>query len=106
MSSELFETWASLAELWWTRSGGPPMIGPRRRLETLVRHAREHSPLYREHYAHLPPQGLALADLPPVTRPQLMERFDDWATDRRVRLRDVREFLSDRSRVGQRFLDR
>jgi phenylacetate-CoA ligase len=106
MSSELFETWASLAELWWTRSGGLPMIEPRRRLETLVRYAREHSPFYREHYAHLPPQGLVLGDLPPVARPQLMERFDDWATDRRLRLREVREFLSDRSRVGQRFLER
>jgi phenylacetate-CoA ligase len=56
-----------------------------RRLRDVVRHAAEHSAVYRERYAGLDPDTVRLGDLPPVTKGELMERFDDWVTDPRLR---------------------
>jgi phenylacetate-CoA ligase len=54
------------------------------RFEETVRHAVAHSPLYRELYA-----GRDLSDLPTVSKAQLVERFDDWVTDPRLRGADL-----------------
>lgn len=75
----------------------------RRRAESLVAHAREHSPFYREHYRELAPDA-PLEDLPPVRKRALMARFDDWATDRRVTRRDLERFLADADNIGQPYL--
>ena len=32
-------------------------------------------------YRGLPADGVRLRDLPPVTKPQLMDRFADWVAD-------------------------
>ncbi|HET7731499.1 MAG TPA: AMP-binding protein [Usitatibacter sp.] len=105
MSSDgLWGAWSQLAQLWWTRHGGLPAGGlARERARLLVRYAREYSPFYRERYAALPADA-PITGLPPVTKAELMSRFDDWATDRRVRLAEVKAFLADRSRIGGRFL--
>ncbi len=105
-STDRARTWAKLAELWWSRHGGLPMDGPGHRLDMLVQYAREYSPFYRGLYAGLPARGVPLASLPVVTKPQLMAHFDTWVTDPRIRLRDVKRFLKDRTRVGERFMDR
>src|SRR5262249_26242408 len=47
-----------------------------------------------------------LAELPVVTKQQLMGSFDDWCTDARIRRADVNAFLHDRARIGAPFLDR
>ncbi len=66
----------------------------RRRLLEMARHAAAASPFYRELYA-----GIELADdldvraLPVVTKPMLMERFDEWVTDPRLRLSEVERHL-------------
>ena len=58
----------------------------RERLAALVRHAVARSPLYRERFAGVDTSGdVDLAALPPVTKAELMERFDDWVCDRRLR---------------------
>ncbi len=56
----------------------------RERLGELMRHAGEHSPFWRE---RLPADRLS--DLPVMTKADLMERFDDIVTDRRLRLDDL-----------------
>jgi phenylacetate-coenzyme A ligase PaaK-like adenylate-forming protein len=56
----------------------------RERFEATVRHAVAHSPLYRELYA-----GRDLSDLPTVSKAQLVERFEDWVTDPRLRGADL-----------------
>jgi phenylacetate-coenzyme A ligase PaaK-like adenylate-forming protein len=56
----------------------------RERFEATVRHALAHSPLYRDLYA-----GRDLGDLPTVSKAQLVERFDDWVTDPRLRGADL-----------------
>lgn len=104
--TDALERWSRLAELWWTRHGGARPEGlAQGRLDLLVRYAREHSPFYRQLYAHLPPDP-ALQALPRTTKAALMRRFDDWATDRRITHAAVTRFLSDPARVGQPFLER
>ena len=76
----------------------------KQRLEKIVAYARQHSPFYRDLYQNLPEDGFDLADLPPVTKPQLMANFDDWATDRAVTRAGVDAFIRDKSRVGERYL--
>jgi phenylacetate-CoA ligase len=63
------------------------------RLRTLVATAREHSPWHRRRLAHLDPERVTeqdLADVPPMTRSDLVESFDEIVTDRRLR-RDLVE---------------
>ena len=105
-STDLFGSWVDMAELWWSRHGAPSLFDTRRqRLDSLVRHAREHSPLYRDLYRGIA-TGAPLEQLPMVTKARLMARFNDWVTDPRIRLRDVRAFLADRTRIGAPFLDK
>ena len=52
----------------------------RRRLEKLVRHAREHSDFYREKYSNADDTTFQLSDLPPSTKPELMDNFDRTLT--------------------------
>ena len=76
------------------------------RLRTLVAVARAGSPFYERRYRGLPTEGPALRDLPPVTKPELMADFDDWATDRRVTLGGLRELVADPERIGTPYLGR
>jgi phenylacetate-CoA ligase len=65
------------------------------RLEAVVRHAAARSAVYRERLAGLDPaRPVALADVPPVTKDELMERFDDWVCDPRLRRVEVERHLA------------
>ena len=79
---------SKLAEIWWTRSAGRSAIEAAcaNRFRAIVAHARAHSPLYRDAYRGLPLRGFTPADVPVVTKRELMARFDDWATDRAITL--------------------
>ena len=100
--------WLNLSELWWTRAAGARAVerAAQTRLEALVRHAREFSPLYRDAYRGLPNGVPALHQLPVMTKGALMARFDDWSTDRSIRRASVERFVTDRAKVGDRYLDR
>ncbi len=74
-----------------------------RRLKKLVAYARKNSPFYEELYRDLGDRW-TLTDLPPVTKPELMARFDDVLTDRAVSMARVRDFTRDIDNVG-RMLD-
>jgi len=77
-----------------------------RRLVDLVRHTRAHSPFCAQHYAGIRDTVDDVRQLPPVTKPMLMDRFDDWVCDRAVTRTAVEAFTADPSRVGEEFLDR
>ena len=64
------------------------------------------SRLYRPLLASRPLDEWRLEDLPPVRKGDLMSRFDDWVTDRAIRLADVQQFVADRTRIGEGFLGR
>ena len=74
-----------------------------KRLRALVEYAREHSPFYGELYKGLG-NGWTLSDLPPVTKPELMARFDEVLTDRSVSMARVQAYIQDLDNVG-RMLD-
>ena len=108
-ASVSYWAWFSrLSEIWWTRNAGRAAIeaASRSRLDALVRHAREHSPFYRDAYRGLPPRQLDLAELPVVTKAALMARFDDWVTVPEVKRAAVLAFLADHKQIGERFLGR
>jgi phenylacetate-coenzyme A ligase PaaK-like adenylate-forming protein len=76
------------------------------RLRALVEHARAGSPVYEHLYRGLRTPNLALHDLPPVTKPELMADFDNWVTDRSLTLAALKEFTADPTRVGAPYLGR
>ncbi len=89
--------------------GGPEALARRQRerLAALVRYARTASPYYRRLYEGLPARVTDPRLLPPVTKRDLMDHFDEWVTDPDVTLAALRrDFLSDPSLVGSRYLGR
>lgn len=93
---------------WRAGRGGFPRIASlqRERLDRLVAFARRRSSFYGELYASLPDPVPDLRTLPPVTKRDLMERFDEWVTDPAVTREGVEAFVSDGSRIGRRYLER
>jgi phenylacetate-coenzyme A ligase PaaK-like adenylate-forming protein len=87
---------------------GPAGLARRQdeRLAALVPHARTRSRYYERHYRGLPVDHVALRDLPPVTKPELMASFDDWVTDPAVTRAGVEELIADPTRIGSSYLGR
>jgi phenylacetate-CoA ligase len=94
------------ADIGWTRAVGIAAINAAaaRRSDELLRFARLQSPFYQDRWRALPGDLVSLHDVPVATKAELMDRFDDWATDRRVTGSAVAEFLADRSHIGELFL--
>ena len=63
-------------------------------------------PFYAELYRGLPGGNPVLERLPTVTKPQLMDRFDDWVTDPAVTRAAVEEFVAELDNIGVDFLGR
>lgn len=106
-----FHPWECLAlasDLWLAVQGGAAAIAGRAeaRLGQLVRYARLHSPLYRSRYQDIPSEAIALAQLPPVTKHELMTHFNDWVTDGALTRHGVEAFTSDLGLIGQPYLGR
>lgn len=72
-----------------------------RRTRSLIAYARSASDFYARLYRRLPAAGVQLADLPPVSKQQLMEHFDEVVTQPRVTRQDVEDFIADPHRIGQ-----
>lgn len=103
--------WKQVEALWEMRRAvrrGPERIAARQRafVQEFVEFARTHSPYYQRLYQQLPATIHALSDLPVVTKPALMEHFDDWVTDRSVTRAGVETFMTDKTRIGHHFLNR
>jgi phenylacetate-coenzyme A ligase PaaK-like adenylate-forming protein len=98
-------------DAWRATRGGPATLAARQavRLEALVQHARRTSRFYAEHYRAVPSRPIgpeASYELPPVTKPELMARFDDWVTDPSVTRAGVEQFVADLDNLGRDFLGR
>ena len=76
----------------------------RARLAEMVAYARVKSSYYRELYRGLPERIEDPTLLPVTEKKRLMDRFDDWVTDRDVTIDKVRAFISDPNLIGERFL--
>jgi len=76
-----------------------------RRLVAAARHAAAASPIYRELYAGIElAEDLDVRALPVVTKAMLMERFNEWVTDPRLRRSEVEAHL-ERVRGDELYLD-
>ncbi|HRJ58919.1 MAG TPA: hypothetical protein PLV64_21720 [Anaerolineales bacterium] len=86
--------------------GTPEMLASRQRerLNELVRFARANSRFYAEKYRGLPDDVTDVRLLPPVTKVELMEHFDDVVTDASVRKADVLQYISDLGNIGKPYL--
>lgn len=98
---------ATAWDIWRAGRGGEQALAARRkhRLATLIAFARERSPFYRDHYSSLPMGIRELQELPPVSKSELMDKFDDWVTDPSVTKNDVEAFITDTDLVGNYYLD-
>jgi phenylacetate-coenzyme A ligase PaaK-like adenylate-forming protein len=74
------------------------------RLNELVTFARRSSRFYAEKYRGLPEIISDVRQLPPVTKVELMEHFDDVVTDPAVRKEAVCRHISDLGNIGKPFL--
>lgn len=68
-----------------------------RQLKAVVRHAAAHSPFYGRLVEGIDLGGdFALTDLPVVDKRLMMENFDDWVTDPRLKLAEIeRQIVTD-----------
>jgi phenylacetate-CoA ligase len=86
--------------------GAPELIlaRQRERLNELVAFARANSRFYAEKYRGLPETITDVRLLPPVTKVELMERFDEVVTDPVVHKANVMQHISDLGNLGKPFL--
>lgn len=86
--------------------GTPEMIAARqqKRLTELVAFARAHSRFYAEKYRGLPETITDMRQLPPVTKVELMEHFDEVVTDPSVRKEEVCRHIADLGNLGKPYL--
>lgn len=74
------------------------------RLAGLIEHTLAHSPFYRQRQG-----GRAahrLTDFAPVDKAELMQHFDDWATDRRITRAGAAAFIADTNCIADAWLGR
>ncbi len=75
------------------------------RLQRLVQAAQRDSVFYAQHLQAVM-AGAPLAQLPMVTRGELMGSFDEWVTDPRLKLDALRAFAADPTRLAEAYLGR
>ena len=71
-----------------------------RRLNALVRFAKENSPYYRELFAEVG-EEFRLEDLPPTSKPEMMANFDRVLTDSAITMRRIEEYTKDPDHIGR-----
>jgi phenylacetate-coenzyme A ligase PaaK-like adenylate-forming protein len=70
----------------------------------IVRHAVRKSPYYRRKFKGVDLANCQPTDLPTLTKPEMMEHFDEIVTDRRVTRAKVEAFVADPANVGKYLL--
>lgn len=76
------------------------------RLSDLINFARLNSQYYAQKYSELPERITSLQQIPPVTKSELMDHFNDWVTDPEITIEGVKQFTSNMSLVGHLYLGR
>jgi phenylacetate-CoA ligase len=86
--------------------GSPDLLAAvqMQRLNELVAFARRSSRFYANKYRGLPDTITDVRQLPPVTKPELMQHFDEVVTDPAVRKSGVLEHVADLKNLGKPFL--
>ncbi len=99
------EAWLTFDLVRAQREGSAGLVRRQRsRLGALTEHAAARSRFYQRHYRGIPHDHVELRDLPPVTKPELMDAFDDWVTDSRLTRDGLERFVADPALLGVPFL--
>jgi phenylacetate-coenzyme A ligase PaaK-like adenylate-forming protein len=99
---DVWQSWGATWDVWSSTQLGTEHIQllADRRLRALLLWAREHSDFYRRLYRGIALESCSIADLPIVTKSELMTHFDTVVTDPDVTRDRVREFLAQSDRIG------
>lgn len=76
----------------------------RKKLKEIVDYARLHSEYYKKLYENVPLNFNSIEELPVTNKSVLMSHFDDWVTDKAVRLNGLSKFIADPALIGTKFL--
>ena len=71
------------------------------RLNNLVANSRKLSPFYKDKFSRLPDSNITLEEIPISTKPELMEHFDSWLTNRSLNISEIKKYLSKPSNIGK-----
>lgn len=83
----------------------PRLIGQRQQQRLLqLLEAASRSPVYAERMGSGARRSADLARMAPVTKRELMDRFDEWVTDPALRLDELQDFVADPSRAAEPWL--
>jgi phenylacetate-coenzyme A ligase PaaK-like adenylate-forming protein len=74
------------------------------RLRKLLSRAVERSPFYRRRYQGLDVRRCRLADLPPVTKAEIMDHLDEVVTDPQLSHEGLERFMADPDNAQRKFL--
>jgi hypothetical protein len=77
-----------------------------RRFRRLLAHAQQHSPYLKQKYRGIDSSTAVPADVPAITKAEMMANFEGIVTNRRIRRADVEAFVSNPANVGRLFLDK
>lgn len=77
-----------------------------RRFRKLLRYSVSKSSFYRELYKGIDLESCDVKDLPVVTKQMMMDHFDDFVTDQRLKRAELRSWLSDKNNLGKMYLNR
>ena len=72
----------------------------KKRLDALLKYARERSPFYKELYADMG-DDYSSTDIPAVSKSELMARFDDVLTDQNITMERIDAFTQDLDNIGR-----
>lgn len=72
------------------------------RLRELVSYAQNKSPYFNKLYTDIS-EDFKLSDLPVTNKVELMEHFDEWITDRDIKLEDINKFMKNLDNIGRKF---
>jgi phenylacetate-coenzyme A ligase PaaK-like adenylate-forming protein len=75
-----------------------------RRLRRLLHHAASHSEFYHKLYKGIDIERCRLRDLPVVTKSTMMENFDRFVADKRLKLREIQDWRRDETNTWKRYL--
>jgi phenylacetate-coenzyme A ligase PaaK-like adenylate-forming protein len=77
----------------------------KQRLQRLLFHAVSKSEFYHKLYKGIDVARCQLRDLPVVTKSIMMENYDRFVTDERLKLREIRSWKNDKKNDGKMYLD-
>ena len=76
-----------------------------KRLKNIVKYAKENSPYLANLYKNLK-EDFRLEDIPPVNKRMMMDNYDDYVTDRDIRIEDINKFTSDLNNLSNKYLNK